>query len=228
MSNPILTKGCVEYVSAHYSSQSVDTTKSELERLFGVSASKHTIRRTARKLGLNAPRGGHRFQKGTVPKNHKPFPKGRENNYWTGKSRKELMQKESLEKSLSNLRAGHNVLPIGSIRTYEGDKFIKYRETVGGNKDGWMRLDRYVFQKAHGEVPDENVFIHLNGDKGDCSLDNLRCVDHATFTSLLRYKVLGKSADVIDAYIKIIEIEKGIKKEFNVKAIKDLPIGVLN
>lgn len=63
--------------------------------------------------------------------------------------------------------------PMGSEGTYKGDGviFIKVAEP-----DVWVRKNRYVYEQAYGKLPDGYRVIHLNGDKTDFRLENLRAI----------------------------------------------------
>ena len=63
--------------------------------------------------------------------------------------------------------------PIGSEGTYKGDGviFIKVAEP-----DVWVRKNRYVYEQAYGKLPDGYHVIHLNGDKTDFRLENLKAI----------------------------------------------------
>lgn len=76
-------------------------------------------------------------------------------------------------------------LPIGSERFNGQDVYVKISDSVNDCKDrrmpckhkdaNWMRKD-YIVWAAHGNaIPKDSneMLIHLNGDKLDCSIENL-------------------------------------------------------
>ena len=67
-----------------------------------------------------------------------------------------------------------NSKPIGSICERDGYLLIKVQELSG--RHNWMFLHRYVWEQYNGPVPKNHKIIHMNGDKHDCRIENLRCV----------------------------------------------------
>lgn len=63
--------------------------------------------------------------------------------------------------------------PIGSEGTYKGDGVIFVKI---GEPDIWVRKNRYVYEQAYGKLQDGYHVIHLNGDKTDFRLENLKAI----------------------------------------------------
>ena len=54
-------------------------------------------------------------------------------------------------------------------------------------KDGLWKvcyLHRLIYEQAHGPIPPNHDIHHLDEDKGNCSLSNLRCLHHSEHLSL--------------------------------------------
>lgn len=71
------------------------------------------------------------------------------------------------------------VHPVGAI-CLRRDKMGLYR-AIKVRSDGpqgrrWMHLGAYLYQQAHGPVPEGMRVIHLDGDRLNCDLANLRAV----------------------------------------------------
>lgn len=52
-----------------------------------------------------------------------------------------------------------------------------------------MQLDRFIWEKKVGKIPDDHVVIHLNYNALDCTIDNLAIIPKAwflTFTHWMR------------------------------------------
>ena len=106
-----------------------------------------------------------RFRKGTTS-----HTKGRP---WA-----EWMPPESAAHSrATQFTKGHiakNSVPIGTISVRDGYPMIKVCNYKGVKN--WTFYHRYVWEQHNGPVPKGYKILHLNGDRFDCSIENLRCV----------------------------------------------------
>lgn len=77
--------------------------------------------------------------------------------------------------NLKKCARGHgNDLPIGTERIKEGYSVIK----VASNPSVWKYKHRWIYEQAFGKIPKNHHVIFLDGDKTNCSLDNLALVDN--------------------------------------------------
>ena len=81
-----------------------------------------------------------------------------------------------------------NTLPVWSERWNGHDVYIKISDNVNDCKNrrmpskssdrNWMRKDHLVWTSCGNPMPKSNeMLIHLNGDKQDCSIENLYLTD---------------------------------------------------
>lgn len=63
---------------------------------------------------------------------------------------------------------------IGTIRTRrDGYKEIK----IANGHNTWRLLHREVWKREHGDYPPKNMsIVFIDGDRGNCDLDNLRLI----------------------------------------------------
>lgn len=117
------------------------------------------------------------FQKGQTP-----FNKGlRRPGYATGRM-KETWFKPGERRGV----ASQNWQPLGTIAVdREGYQRIKVREarkgeaTGFGNTKAWPLLNRYLWTQAHGPIPPGHAVVFRDGNKANCTLDNLELVSQA-------------------------------------------------
>lgn len=105
--------------------------------------------------------------------------------------------------------------PIGYEKKYRDCIFIKV-----GMPNVWMNKARYVYEQTHNvKLTTKDKILHLNGDKHDCSADNLICVTDAVLVRLNKLGLISKNKEITKSAVytqkllqKIYEIEKKMKK----------------
>ena len=98
----------------------------------------------------------------------------------------------------------HDHVPVGTIviNSY-GYKRIKV-----GEPNKWKYLHRFTWEQAHGEIPKCHIVICLDGNKQNCSLDNLACISRSTHMRMLRYGLGNPGKEGFKTALLIAEIEK--------------------
>lgn len=59
----------------------------------------------------------------------------------------------------------------------------------------WVRKHRYIWEQAYGEIPKGKKLIYKDGDRTNCTLENLVLIDDAVATEMTRrdyYKTKGE------------------------------------
>ncbi|MFC0278113.1 HNH endonuclease signature motif containing protein [Enterococcus devriesei] len=73
--------------------------------------------------------------------------------------------------------------PVGSERvTKRGVTQIK----VARGK--WIDKHRYIWEQAHGPIPEKHTIIFMNDDKTDFRLDNLKCISRRELSYMNKQK----------------------------------------
>lgn len=105
-----------------------------------------------------------------------------------------------------------NVRPLGSERiTVDGYVEIKVREHREPGKPNTFELkQKIVWEAANGKIPPGYCLVFLDGDKTNCSLDNLACVSRADLARLNQNGLLSRDPDVSKAGIKVAQIKTKI------------------
>lgn len=118
------------------------------------------------------------FKKGMTPAN-----KGLRRPGWHAGRMKETQFKKGTRSGI----AARNWKPIGTIAVdREGYLRIKVRDAVHGveatgfgNTKVWPLLGRYVWEQHNGPIPPKHVVIFKDGDRGNCSIENLELISTA-------------------------------------------------
>lgn len=115
-----------------------------------------------------------RFKKGSVPVN-----KGVRRPGWSPGR----MAQTQFRKGERTGKAADNWRPVGTILADpEGYRRIKAREALPGEHTGfgnakvWPFLSRHLWEQTHGPIPRGYVVVFKDGDRSNCSIDNLELI----------------------------------------------------
>lgn len=122
-------------------------------------------------------------EKSQFPKGHKPWNAGLRLEGWT----RGRMAETQFKKGSRSGRAAKNWKPIGTIAAdSDGYLRIKVREaahgkehTGYGNTKVWPLLHRYRWEQANGPIPAGHIVTFKDGDRSNCSLENLALMSMA-------------------------------------------------
>lgn len=150
-------------------------------------------------IGSTGPNAGS-FKKG-----HTPFNKG--------KRREEYVSKESIEKSRqTQFKPGHvpyNTRPVGSERL-DADGYIRVKTAEPRT---WTLKHRLIWEKEHGPIPKGQFVTFLDGNKLNCSIDNLYLITKAENALLMRHKLRYKHKELTRAGVLITKIITTAKRK---------------
>lgn len=130
------------------------------------------------------------------------------------------VNKHSLEEHCrrSGIRKDAKENEIGTIIVKGGKTFIKTdnkrvnRGTPTHNDKGnYMRLSRYLYRKHKGHIGDNEVVIHLDGDKDNFEINNLHKVDKATHCSMLSRGWRSSSAELTKTGVLACQLMQNLK-----------------
>lgn len=112
--------------------------------------------------------------------------------------------------------------PLWSIRQIEdGYLEIKFTDKVRGRK-AWQLLHRYTWEQWYGPIPKGYCVTFRDGDKHNCSIDNLTLVSKAVNARLNHKRVRhlrDASPELKDKLITICKLQQAIyDKEKEIKA----------
>jgi hypothetical protein len=152
----LFTKQMIEFMTVNYPVLSRRDLCQALNESFGTSFTFDQVRSYLKNNGIKSGRDG-RF-----PLGHIPFCAGTKG---TG-----LMKANRT--SFKKGDVPRNTQPIGTIivENKDGYQIIKVAE------GDWQFLHRVVWEREHGPVPDGYVVSLLDGDKMNCTLDNLELI----------------------------------------------------
>lgn len=131
----------------------------------------------ARKIGLS-------YQgkpKGLFRSGHTPHNKGKK------------MPQHVREKVTTMFQPGHtpaNTRHDGCISLRDTKRLPTLYIRLGTNK--WVNYARYIWEQANGPIPAGHIVIHTDGDRMNCSLDNLQIISRRE--NMARNRNVAKAA----------------------------------
>ena len=100
--------------------------------------------------------------------------------------------------------------PIGT-EVWSEDKQTYYIKIA--NPDVWVKKKRYLWEQAHGPIPEGHVIICKDNDPRNVTLDNLLCVSHRAMTSVFQRGLRTEYPEINEALHTLAELEMKLKKE---------------
>lgn len=80
--------------------------------------------------------------------------------------------------SCSNKQFKRMARPLGSINYWQrNDSLVGMIKTL----KGWMPLDRYIYARMNGPIPEGKIIKHIDGNTLNCDPDNLAVVDRKDY-----------------------------------------------
>lgn len=88
-----------------------------------------------------------------------------------------------------------NTYPVGTVTTRSrGVPMIK-------TDQGWKRCNRYLWEQAHGKIPEGYVVISVDGNKYEKDINKLRLISNQTLTVLMHNRWCGNGETIVDTGI---------------------------
>lgn len=133
-----------------------------------------------------------RFEKGHIPANKGTHPPT------VGRMAETQFKKGNLP---------HNTKPLGYERiTKDGYIEVKVRERPDKENKIWSCFElkhRFVWRQAHGPIPKGHDITFLDGDKQNCSLENLALISNAENLQMMRKGLRSETPELTKTGILI-------------------------
>lgn len=99
-------------------------------------------------------------------------------------------------------------MPVGTeVVVDEG-----YKETKIAEPNVWKRNHIILWEKEHGEIPDNHVVLFLDQDKGNIIIDNLAMVHRRELAMLNQRNLLSKNAEETLVGISVVRLKGKINE----------------
>lgn len=187
-----------EYMEQNYKGVGPTEMSERLNTIYGSTYTRQQIKAYYANHGLNSG-VDTRWKKGQVPPN-----KGKK------------MSKEQYEKCKGTMfKKGQippNTMQVGE-RTHTTDGYlIEKVKDEGIQRERFAFVQRMVWEKYHGKIPEGKKIIFLDGDKDNCDINNLAMVDGEENLELNHRKLRFKHAESTKAGIMIARARIAAKR----------------
>lgn len=127
-----------------------------------------------------------------------------------GRTWADFMSPESQARSRQNQYKKGNVpknrKEIGEIfQRSDGYLWIKVKDY--SLNDNWIQYHRYVWEQVNGPVPDHHKILFLDGDKTNCSIENLACVSDGVMSTANKWFGLTTDPELNKTILKAAELK---------------------
>ena len=79
--------------------------------------------------------------------------------------------------------------------------------------DVWVNKKRYLWEQAHGPIPDDHVILCKDNNPRNVTLDNLLMVSHGAMTSVAKHGLRTEYPEINEALHTLAELEMKLKKK---------------
>lgn len=171
-----------------------------LEKRFGMQLGPKALKGLMRRLGISTGRTG-RFTAG-----HTPANKGLE----MSAEVREKIRGTWFRKGCKSM----NSLPVGTEVFRDGYVLLKLRDGAELKQWGrWVLKHRYVWEQAHGPIPEGMMVIFLDGNTRNCELSNLALVSKAENAMLNTKKLRSQNAQATKVAITVAKLNLAISRK---------------
>lgn len=171
---------------------------------FGIDVPPRTIKSYCQRHGIKRGISGW-FQKG-----HEPGTKG--------KTLEEICKHDP--EKLARVRAtqfskGHppaNTLPLGAIVVNSQGYKIRKKSMTGTQWERWEFLHRAMWEEAHGPIPDGMMVLFKDGNKMNCTLDNLMLATRGEHSQLTKWHLRSQDPDLTETGLAVVRLKNAAGK----------------
>ena len=148
---------------------------------------------------------------GWFRKGHSPGNKGRKQSEYCTPEAIEASRKHQFKKG----QKPPNQLPVGSIRRNKHGYLIRKKQMEGTQWERWEFLHRAVWEEHNGPVPDGMAVIFKDGNRQNCSIDNLMLISRAELATMVKKGLISEDPELTEtglAMVRLMQKARDLKK----------------
>lgn len=168
---------------------------------FGINYSPVMIKQFRQRHGIKSGLTGW-YQKG-----HPPGNKGKKlEEYITDPERLADIRKRIGATQYQKGRKPENYLPIGTITKNQSGYLVKKVSDKGGQWTRWKFLHRLIWEEHNGPIPDGMTVIFKDGNKENCSIDNLMMIERSTSAVLSKKHLRFEDPELTETAVNMVRL----------------------
>ena len=169
---------------------------------FGTDFTQNRMKNFRQRNGIKSGCTGW-YQKGRDPGNK-------------GKKQSEYCSPEAIEASRrTQFKKGHkpmNELPVGTVRMGKHGYMIRKKQMQGEQWERWEHLHRAVWEEHNGPIPKGMLVMFKDGDKTNCSIDNLMLAKRTELAVLCRKGLVSEDPDLTETALHMVRLMQAANK----------------
>lgn len=193
----------VEFIVNNYKGIDNQQLTDLLNNRFDKKYSREQVKNFKKRNKLNSGLTGQ-FEKG-----HVPFNKGRRAIEYLSIEQYDKQMKQFLK---DRRTTSPNLRPVGSTRRHR-DGYWEIKVKNGKGKKSWVSLQRWLYEKEHGTIPDGHKIIFLDKNKDNLDLSNLACVSYDEALRLNQNHLLFENAELSKSGLALVKLERTISRK---------------
>ena len=103
-------------------------------------------------------------------------------------------------------------LEIHSEAIKEGCIYIKIDNKYKSRNKNWVKKNRYIWEQAHGKIPNMHKIIYLDNNPLNCTLENLAIVENAELCTMNGLKLKSTDPALTQTGIAIAKLGLALNK----------------
>lgn len=100
---------------------------------------------------------------------------------------------------------------IGQLKQ-RSDGYVWIKTQDGALNHNWVQYHRFIWEQAHGPIPEGMKIIFLDGNRSNCKLENLELVSEEVLGTANKWYGLTDDAETNRAILKAAELKNAITK----------------
>lgn len=194
-------RGMLAYIRDNSWNVSSKDMAERVNEKFGTSFTATAMKQFRQRHGIKSGLTGW-FRKGHPPGNK-------------GKRMEEFASPEAIARSAkTRFKPGHrpkNELPVGTVRKTKDGYLIRKISMTGTQWERWEFIHRRVWEDHNGPIPDGMYITFKDGDKENCSIENLMLITMAENQAMMRKGLRCEDPDITEAGLAMVRLENAVK-----------------
>ena len=195
-------QGMYEYIRDNSWGVSSKEMAEMVNKKFGTNFSQTMMKQFRQRHGIKSGLTGW-YQKG-----HPPGNKGKKlEEYVTDPDRLEEIRKRMAPTQFKKGERPVNEMPVGTIVVNSDGYKLRKKQMTGGLWDRWEQLHRAVWEEHNGPIPEGMIVTFKDGDKLNCSIDNLMLITRGESAVMAKKGYRFKDPELTETALNMVRLQ---------------------